>query len=126
LSYTFVISLAINSSDQIFAGTFEGGGVFRSTDNGENWTPVINGLTNTYVLGLAINSNDDIFAATYDYVFRSTDNGESWVHLTNGITNPYCWCFVINSLDYIFLGTKVVEFSVLQITEIVGLRLITA
>ena len=79
---------------------------FRSTDNGDNWTPVINGLTNTYVLGLAINSHDDIFAATYDYVFRSTDNGENWVQLTNGLTNPYCWCLAINSLDYIFLGTE--------------------
>ena len=38
LDYPFIISLAINSSGDIFAGTFEGGGVYRSTDNGENWT----------------------------------------------------------------------------------------
>ena len=34
LEYPFIISLAINSSGDIFAGTFEGGGIYRSTDNG--------------------------------------------------------------------------------------------
>ena len=61
----FIISLAINSSGDIFAGTFEGGGVYRSTDNGENWTLVNNGLTNTYVYALAINAGGEIFAGTW-------------------------------------------------------------
>ena len=34
-----VNSLAINSSGDIFAGSLFGGGVFRSTDNGDNWSP---------------------------------------------------------------------------------------
>ena len=41
---TDVRALAINSSGHIFAGTYFGGGVFRSTDNGDSWTPVNNGL----------------------------------------------------------------------------------
>jgi hypothetical protein len=55
----------INSNGGIFAGTFEGGGVYRSTDDGDNWTLVDNGLTNTYVTALAINSGGDVFAATF-------------------------------------------------------------
>ena len=48
-NFQFVISLSINSDGDIFAGTFEGGGVYRSTDDGDNWTLIDNGLTNTYV-----------------------------------------------------------------------------
>ena len=58
----FVVTLAINSSDAIFAGT--NGGVFHSTNNGDTWTKINSGLTNTSVRALAINSNGDIFAGT--------------------------------------------------------------
>jgi len=57
-------TLAINSSGDIFAGGI-GGEVFRSTDNGDNWTQINNGLTNTDVRALAINSSGDIFAGTH-------------------------------------------------------------
>src|SRR5262245_11348759 len=36
LEFPFVDALAINSSGDIFAGTVEGGGVYRSTDDGDN------------------------------------------------------------------------------------------
>src|SRR5207249_2650015 len=75
----------INSSGDIFAGT-PGGGVYRSTDDGDNWTLVDNGLTNTWVTALAINSSGDIFAATLGGgAFRSTDNGDSWTQLNTGV-----------------------------------------
>ena len=40
----FVYSFA-SSGTNIFAGTY-GGGVFRSTNNGEKWFAINNGLTN--------------------------------------------------------------------------------
>ena len=46
-----VLSLAINSNGDIFAGT-EGGGVFRSTDNGDNWAAINTGLTDAAVNAL--------------------------------------------------------------------------
>jgi hypothetical protein len=49
----------------IFAGTLEGGGVYRSMDDGENWTLIDNGLTNTYVTALANNGAGHTFAATF-------------------------------------------------------------
>ena len=39
LTNTYVYALAINPSGDIFAATW-GSGIFRSTDNGENWTEV--------------------------------------------------------------------------------------
>ena len=61
-------SLAINARGHIFAGT-DDGGVFRSTNNGDNWTAVNTGLPNTNVLSLAINASGHIFAGTDDGVF---------------------------------------------------------
>src|SRR6266436_4364546 len=71
------IALATNPSGHMFVGT-QGGGVFRSTDNGATWIGVSNGMTDTNVRALAINSASDIFAGTFSGVFRSTDNGDSW------------------------------------------------
>ena len=66
-----VTSLAINSTDQVFAGT-HCDGVFRSTDNGDIWTEINSGLTNTFVEALAINSSGHVFAGTIrGGVFRS-------------------------------------------------------
>jgi len=75
---TDVRALAINSSGHIFAGTYFGGGVFRSTDDGGTWTPVNNGLECGNIWSLAINSSGEIFAGTagcQEGVYRSTDNG---------------------------------------------------
>src|SRR5205823_2159989 len=90
------IALATNPSGHVFVGT-QGGGVFRSTDNGETWTGINNGLTDTNVRALAINSSDHIFAGTWSSgVFRSTDNGESWTEVNDWLTNPCILSSVIN------------------------------
>jgi photosystem II stability/assembly factor-like uncharacterized protein len=77
-----VFSLAINSSGHIFAGT-SGGGVFRSTDNGDNWVQINQGIAGQglYIYSLAINSSGYIFAGTADGVFQSTVNGANWVQI---------------------------------------------
>jgi hypothetical protein len=49
----------------LFAGS-NSMGVFRSTDNGTNWTAVNNGLTNLYVNGLFVSGS---------YLFAGTNNG---------------------------------------------------
>ena len=101
-----VQSLAINSTGHIFAGT-SGGGVFRSTDNGDSWTEVNTGLTNHSIRSLAINSSGDIFAGTDDGgVFRSTDNGDSWTEINNGLTSAVVLSLAINSTGHIFAGTS--------------------
>ena len=96
-------ALAINNDEHIFAGTF-GSGVFRSADNGENWSQT--GLTNTNVQALAINSNGHIFAGIFflgDGVFRSIDNGDNWSQ--TGLTSYSVMALAINSNGHIFAGT---------------------
>src|SRR5438105_14095406 len=99
------IALATNPSRHVFVGT-QGGGIFRSSDNGETWTGVNNGLTDTNVRALAINNAGHIFGGTWSGgVFRSTDNGENWVAVNNGLEFLGIISLAINSNGDIFAGT---------------------
>jgi photosystem II stability/assembly factor-like uncharacterized protein len=102
LTHSSVLSLAVNFRGEIFAGT-DGGGVFRSTDNGSTWTQT--GLKNIEVRSLAINSAGHLFAGTIGGgVYRSTDNGKNWIEVNNGLTHPYILTIAINSAGHIFAG----------------------
>jgi len=70
-----ILSLAV-SGPNLFAGTV-GGGAYLSTDNGESWASIDNGLPGSD-LALAI-SGTNIFAGTDGGgVFLSTNSGASW------------------------------------------------
>jgi hypothetical protein len=99
-------ALTINNDGHIFAGTYYGG-VFRSTDNGNHWSPINTGLTNLFINALAINSAGHIFAGTFfgGGVFRSTDNGDTWRQINTGLTNRSVGSLVINLDGHIFAGT---------------------
>ena len=99
-----VLALAINANGDVFAGT-AGGGVFRSTDNGNNWSQINTGLTGTVVQALTINASGNIFAGTEVGVFRSTDNGDTWTQINTGLTATRVFALAINSSGDIFAGT---------------------
>jgi photosystem II stability/assembly factor-like uncharacterized protein len=83
------------SGSNIFAAT-EYNGVFLSTNNGNSWTPVVNGFpVLESVTCMAINGAN-IFAGTLsDGIYRSTNNGTSWTPVNNGISNPYIHALVV-------------------------------
>ncbi len=94
-----------NSNGYIFAGTL-GGGVFRSMDNGDNWTEVSTDLTNKDIKALATNSSGYIFAAYRGGVFRSKNNGDNWSPVNTGLKNAGTSSFAINNSNgYIFAGS---------------------
>ncbi len=117
-----VSALAINpqTPDTLYAGT-GGGGVFKSTDGGTNWTAMNNGFTNTtdfYVWVLAINPQtpDTLYAgalyagAEGNGVFKSTDGGTHWTAMNNGLTylDLYVSALAINpqAPDTLYAGTS--------------------
>ena len=99
-----VDAIVINSEGHIFAGA-RFPGIYRSTDNGENWYLLNTGLTSTQVFSLAVNSQDVIFAGTSDGIFRSTNNGETWEQKSVGLNQLFVSSLVINSDNHIFAGT---------------------
>ncbi len=110
-AYYTGMSIAINLNDDLFVGTL-GGGIFRSTDNGDSWIALENYriVEGQVPNSLEINSNGDIFVGTYDRdtyiggVFCSKDKGESWFELGNELKTGVM-CLAINTNGYIFAGT---------------------
>jgi len=95
-------ALAINSNGDIFAGNYQGG-VFRSSDNGDNWTA--SGLPDQNVYAFAFNSSGDVFAGTNNVVYRSSDNGDNWTQINTGMIFTIVLALAINSSGDIFAGT---------------------
>jgi len=100
-----VVAFAINSNDNIFAGTYRDG-VFRSTDNGNNWTQTGFMDSTVFVNSLAINKNSgDIFVGTWEGIYLSTDNGDNWTKSDDGLTKTIVWGLAINPSGHIFAAT---------------------
>ena len=62
----------------------DGAGVFKSTDRGNNWSQINNGLNSleTNVLVVDPNDSETLYLGTDDDgVYKSTDGGESWKKL---------------------------------------------
>jgi len=69
---------------------YRGDGIYKSTDNGENWTllpSTSSGTPNTtdafdYIWNIAVNPanlvQDEVYAATWNGIYRSTDGGTTW------------------------------------------------
>ncbi len=71
-------TIAPGAGGTILIGTFSN--VFRSPDNGVNWTRSSSGLANLWIYSVVVLGNS-IFTGTDDGVYRSTDNGASWVRV---------------------------------------------
>jgi photosystem II stability/assembly factor-like uncharacterized protein len=79
------VNSLIRLDTAIFAGTY-GGGVYRSIDNGLNWTIANTGLTNGFISVLYANGAT-LFAGTLNGIYRSTDNGVNWASISFGLSN---------------------------------------
>ena len=85
-----VNALAINDS-VIFAGT-DGEGIFESTDNGEHWNSLNEGLQNKFIHTIFINGTT-MFAGTEAGASVSTNNGVSWSSIDSGLSDKGVWSF---------------------------------
>jgi photosystem II stability/assembly factor-like uncharacterized protein len=90
------------SGTNILAGT--GLGVFRTTDGGDRWTSVNNGLTNPYIRVLAV-SGTSLIAGTSGGVFHSTDNGTNWAPVSSGLTDTSIGALAVSG-RVTFAGTE--------------------
>lgn len=79
-----VRALSLNPAGHIFAGT-QSGGVFRSLNEGNTWTPANNGLTNTDVRSFSRTLSGQLLAGTGRGLFRSTNDGQSWIAASGDI-----------------------------------------
>jgi hypothetical protein len=83
LSTSSIQSLAALGTT-IFAGT-RAGGVFKSTDNGANWTFASYGLANMDVTCFASNDSGLLAGTSGGGVYASSDSGVLWKLASNGL-----------------------------------------
>jgi hypothetical protein len=99
-----VRSFAFDNSGNIYAGTV-GAGVYRSSNNGDNWVQMNNGLNDLNVFSIVCNSSGMVFAGTSSHgVFKSTDNGNTWNNTSLNTGTVYS--LASNSSGYIFAGSN--------------------
>jgi photosystem II stability/assembly factor-like uncharacterized protein len=102
-----VISFASNSTFA-FCGSSSthgkpSGSVFRSSDDGINWTEMTAGVFSSPAVALAA-YNSNIFAGNSLGVFRSTNNGVNWTLVNSGLTTTNISSLVIKG-STLFAGT---------------------
>lgn len=85
-----VTSLSISKNNEIFLGT-DIGGLYHSTDDGNSWTPLNNGLKNYDIITSVLfspDSDDTIFLGTRGGFYKSINRGLSWEAKWNGLPGP--------------------------------------
>lgn len=105
--------IRVHPNGYVYAGTFPMSGtpmsgIFRSTNSGASWSPVMNGWTYQYnnILDFAFDSSGFIYCASNDNMYKSTNLGDNWFRANNGITNNQVYSLAINKQNnHIYAGT---------------------
>jgi len=106
-----------DSEGNIYLGTING--IYKSTDIGENWQKMNNGINGEHVSSIFIDDNDNIYiyttySAQSDGMYYSFDNAESWV----GMPIPDYYVVDIVAQDDIIVIID--GYNNIQLTEDLG------
>jgi photosystem II stability/assembly factor-like uncharacterized protein len=94
------------SGQSIFAG-LQSGGIYRSTDNGDTWVAVNNGISyqdDTRAVTSIVTSKNSIFIDTYYALYRSTDNGANWQEISKELPLTGTTTSMLVASDTLFVG----------------------
>jgi hypothetical protein len=94
------------------------GGVWRSTDGGEHWTPVFDQQDNLSIGALAVNpadhsiwvgtgeANTNADSYTGNGVFRSADGGRTWQLVGNALPDYTVYRLTFDGAGYVYAATN--------------------
>jgi photosystem II stability/assembly factor-like uncharacterized protein len=69
----------------VYASNKPKGGIFVSTNDGADWTKIMNGLTDDLNIGPFGVIGNCVFTATWHGVYRTVNNGANWALSSNGL-----------------------------------------
>jgi photosystem II stability/assembly factor-like uncharacterized protein len=98
---TVKVNTIVTKDSYIFVGT-DGDGIFVSTNNGENWKSMNEGLQSKLIHTILITGKTlpagqtRIFAGTETGVSVSTDNGENWRSINSGLSGLGVWSLEVS------------------------------
>jgi photosystem II stability/assembly factor-like uncharacterized protein len=99
-------SILVNNVNDVFIG-LDTKGIFKSTDYGNSWNTVNNGLIDTSIKSLSINSQGNIFAGTNNAgIFISTNNGINWTNINSGLTSLGVNTIALDANGYAYIGAR--------------------
>jgi uncharacterized repeat protein (TIGR01451 family) len=90
------LAIDVKAPANIYATTFNGVGVYKTSNGGLNWGAVNNGLTDLQINGIAVDStvSGTLYVGTQSTgVFKTVDGGANWTTATNALSN-----FIVGSL----------------------------
>jgi photosystem II stability/assembly factor-like uncharacterized protein len=79
--------------------------MYRSVNNGDLWTEIINGLTNTNTQALTVDPLDHVVAGTSDGAFLTVDNGDTWSAINEGLTTSDVRSLTVDQDGHVLAGT---------------------
>jgi len=89
-------------SGNIFCSTFSGGGIYKSTNNGNSWFKVFGDDRDSWSWVIYADKNGNLYASCSGYGFiRSSDEGNTWIQLSSTLTPR---SIAVNNNGYIFAG----------------------
>lgn len=108
LGENFIRVLAVEGSQGIYAGTFDGG-VFRSADRGRTWRPISRALPNDSIRGIVVNDSG-LFVGTGRGIFKSVNRGQQWVPINKGLTEKSIQVLFGSASGDLYAGTNAGAF----------------
>jgi photosystem II stability/assembly factor-like uncharacterized protein len=100
-----VTKAAYDDNNNIYAGVW-GTGIMRTTDGGNTWQILNNGLTNLFITDILFNKSGHLFVSTMGGgIFRSTNKGVAWTQFGTGILYPNVKALAIYPNGWLFAGT---------------------
>src|SRR5690606_2686255 len=102
------VRVIVVKNNKLFAGRYPSG-LFRSTDGGNNWVSIMNGITGTNWLSIAIDSVGNIYTGSASGgagIYKSTNDGDNWFKADSGITTGLNILTLATKGNYIFAGTQ--------------------
>lgn len=106
-----VSSFTRDSSNNLFAGVYGKGYLYKTTDGGLSWFSSCNGIDTTSpvsIITLATAPSGKIFAGTAaSKLYFSTDNGANWTNCSSGLDSAgEIYSILFDSSNSIWLGTR--------------------
>ncbi len=121
----YITSFTVDSSQKLLTGTSEGG-VFRTTNDGDDWISLGQpaGWKGSSIPALAISTSGDIFAGTEDWsmenwsgIVKSTDKGQNWFGVWFIPDSYPVYSILIKPDGYIYAGTRYDNGAIMKSTD---------
>ncbi|HEY5122392.1 MAG TPA: T9SS type A sorting domain-containing protein, partial [Ignavibacteria bacterium] len=117
------------NGQNIFAGFYYGKGIFMTTNYGDNWINISNGLSNLSITAVAAIGSDIFIGTDTNTIYHSFNLGVNWSKINPGLSS-YPFVPYINKLyisgNYIYAATDKQSVWRRPLSDFVGIKIISS